>query len=696
MTMQHHAQTVLMAVTRRNDITIALFLMAIIFMMILPMPTFLVDTMIAFNMGAAIVLLMVGVYIASPLSFSVFPSVLLLTTLFRLALSITTTRLILLQADAGHVVSAFGSFVVAGNLIVGIVVFLIITLVQFIVITKGSERVAEVSARFSLDAMPGKQMSIDSDLRAGVITLDQARRRRADLEKQSQLYGSMDGAMKFVKGDAIAGLCIIVVNILGGISIGVLQMDMSAADALQLYTILTVGDGLVSQIPALFIAITAGIVVTRVTTEESTNLGADISAQVLAQPNALLIGAFLLGGFSLIPGFPALIFILLGFLLGGIGLTLKGVANSKKQDDKNSFSTTMTLFHGEANPISKTPQPPFLTVPLVLNLANSDRGIIPSHVLNSELTKLSTAFYQDLGVPFPGFHMGVDDQLPPHTYSIGLHDVPVAQGVFLSKHLLVPDAAEQVQMLSIPYQQAADFLPGLTALWVAEHYSETLREAGIKTLDTAGIATYHLAWVLRKYAHEFIGIQETRSLLDQMEAQCADLVDEVQRVLPLHKLTDILKRLVAEHISIRNLRAILESLVEWAQKEKDSVILTEYVRGSLKRHISHRYTNGHNILSAYLLDPTLEDTIRNGIRQSPAGSFLALEPAVTGQFMEHLKQAVGNINSHACKPILLTAMDIRRYVRKLMELDFYDMPVLSYQELSPEVTVQPLGCINLS
>lgn len=694
MTMQQHARSVLMAIIRRNDITIALFLVAIIFMMILPMPTFLVDSMIAFNMGVAIVLLMVGVYIASPLSFSVFPSVLLLTTLFRLALSITTTRLILLQADAGHVVSAFGNFVVAGNLIVGIVVFLIITLVQFIVITKGSERVAEVSARFSLDAMPGKQMSIDSDLRAGVITLDQARQRRADLEKESQLYGSMDGAMKFVKGDAIAGLCIIVVNILGGISIGVLQMDMSAAEALQLYTILTVGDGLVSQIPALFIAITAGIVVTRVTTEESTNLGADIGAQILAQPNALLIGALLLGGFSLIPGFPTLIFILFGLLLGSIGLTLKSVANSKKQEVKNSFLTKRTLHHGKANDNSEKLQLPFLTVPLVLNLANSSRGIIPP--MNLELSKLCTAFYQDLGVPFPGFHMDVDHQRPPHTYSIIVHDVPVAQGVFLNNHLLVANAAEQLRVLSIPYQQEADFLPDLTTLWVAEHYGETLQEAGIKTLDGVGIVTYHLAWILRKYADEFIGIQETRSLLDQMESQCAQLVDEIQRVLPLYKLTDILKRLVAENISIRNLRAILESLVEWAQKEKDSVILTEYVRGSLKRHISHRYTNGHNILSAYLLDPTLEDTIRNGIRQSPAGSFLALEPTVTGQFMEQVKQVVGDINSHTCKPILLTAMDIRRYVRKLMELDFYEMPVLSYQELSPEVTVQPLGCINLS
>lgn len=293
---------------QRKDIMLAILLLVVVFMMVLPLPTVILDLLIAINMTISVVLLMVSVYITSPLQFSVFPVLLLVTTLFRLALAVSTTRMILLQADAGQIVYTFGQFVVGGNLIVGIVIFLIITIVQFLVITKGSERVAEVSARFSLDAMPGKQMSIDGDMRAGVIDMDEARERRSQVEKESQMFGSMDGAMKFVKGDAIAGLVIILVNILGGIAIDVSQRGMSAADALNLYSILTVGDGMVSQVPALLIAITSGIIVTRVSSENSSDLGSDIGEQIVAQPRAIFIGGVLLVLFGLIPGFPTITF----------------------------------------------------------------------------------------------------------------------------------------------------------------------------------------------------------------------------------------------------------------------------------------------------------------------------------------------------------------------------------------------------
>lgn len=306
-------------VGERKDILLVVLLLAVVFMMVLPLPPLLLDILIAVNITISVVLLMMSVYIGSPLQFSVFPAVLLITTLFRLALSVSTTRMILLQADAGQIVNTFGSFVVGGNLVVGIIIFLIITIVQFLVITKGAERVAEVSARFSLDAMPGKQMSIDGDMRAGVIDVNEARARRAVIEKESQMFGSMDGAMKFVKGDAIAGLIIIVVNILGGIAIGVTQKGLSTADALQLYAVLTVGDGMVSQVPALLIAITAGIIVTRVSSDESADLGSDIGEQVVAQPKALLIGGLLLVLFGLIPGFPTLTFLALALLVGGGG-----------------------------------------------------------------------------------------------------------------------------------------------------------------------------------------------------------------------------------------------------------------------------------------------------------------------------------------------------------------------------------------
>lgn len=338
-------------VGERKDILLVVLLLAVVFMMVLPLPPLLLDILIAVNITISVVLLMMSVYIGSPLQFSVFPAVLLITTLFRLALSVSTTRMILLQADAGQIVNTFGSFVVGGNLVVGIIIFLIITIVQFLVITKGAERVAEVSARFSLDAMPGKQMSIDGDMRAGVIDVNEARARRAVIEKESQMFGSMDGAMKFVKGDAIAGLIIIVVNILGGIAIGVTQKGLSTADALQLYAVLTVGDGMVSQVPALLIAITAGIIVTRVSSDESADLGSDIGEQVVAQPKALLIGGLLLVLFGLIPGFPTLTFLALALLVGGGGYFM--LWRQRAQASAGSRDLPALLAQGAGAPSAK-------------------------------------------------------------------------------------------------------------------------------------------------------------------------------------------------------------------------------------------------------------------------------------------------------------------------------------------------------
>ncbi len=694
-------QNGLLKLTERTDILLAVLLVGIIFMMILPLPTHLVDVLIAVSMSSGVILLMISVYISSPLAFSAFPSVLLLTTLYRLALSISTTRLILLQADAGQIVDTFGNFVVGGNLIVGLVVFLIITIVQFLVITKGSERVAEVSARFSLDAMPGKQMSIDSDMRAGVIDMDEARRRRGLVEQESQMFGSMDGAMKFVKGDAIAGLIIIVVNILGGVTIGVLQRGMSAADALHRYAILTIGDGLIAQIPALLISITAGIIVTRVSTEESTNLGADIGGQILAQPKALLIGAALLGAFALIPGFPSATFIALGLLVGGIGFTLNGVAARAAEDGSDALPATASAQAPAAggkgaNRKKLGDQEDFaLTMPLLIDVASALQTAIQPEALNEELLRVRRALYLDLGVPFPGIHLRFNDQVATDRYLIYLQEIPMAQGKLAAGHLLAREQPDNLDLLDIPYRQDDAFLPGVATLWVADRHGEALRKAGVSVMEPARILTYHLSFVLRKYAEDFVGIQETRYLLDQMDARFGELVKEAQRILPLQKVTEILQRLVSEDISIRNLRDILEALVEWGQKEKDPVLLAEYVRGNLKRYISFKYSSAQNLLPAYLLDPEVEEKIRGGIRQTSSGSYLALDPATTRKFVAHVKQTVGDLHQHASKPVLVTSMDIRRYVRKLIELELYELPVLSYQELTQEVTIQPLGRVNL-
>ena len=694
------AQSILIAITQRNDIMLAVLIVAIIFMIVLPLPTLAIDTLIAVNMMIGMVLLMVAVYIPTPLSFSSFPSVLLITTLFRLALSISTTRLILLQADAGDIIFAFGNFVVAGNFVVGAVIFLIITIVQFLVITKGAERVAEVSARFSLDAMPGKQMSIDGDMRAGVIDMDEARRRRGIVEKESQMYGSMDGAMKFVKGDAIAGLIITAVNIIGGISIGTLQKGMSAGEAVQTYSILTIGDGLVSQIPGLLISITSGIIVTRVTTEDSTNLGADIGRQLLDQPKALMIAGSLMFGFAMVPGFPTPVFVILGLTLLAVGFLLQRITRAGAAATADGQAVPAMAAAGQspsqaAKRRMGTEEEFSLTVPLLIDVEASLEASISAAVLNEELIKVRKALYLDLGVPFPGIHLRFNANLPQNDYDILIQETPMARGQLLPGHMFCQEDVDNLRMLGVAFETGERFLPGVPTVWVQEAHREAMRRAGISFLEIPQVLTFHLSFVLKKYAGDFVGIQETRYLLSQMEADFGELVKEVQRVLPIQKIAEVFQRLVSEEISIRNLRSILASLVEWGQKEKDTVLLCEYIRGSLRRYISYKFSSGQNILPAYLLAPDVEETIRNGIRQTSAGSYLALDPNTTQRFVASVKESVGDLGHSRSRPVAVVSMDIRRYVRKLIEMELYELPVLSYQELTQEITVQPLDQITM-
>ena len=695
---QRFFQRLAITAAARNDVVLAVMLVAIIFMMILPLPTLVVDILIAINMTIAGVLLMVAMYLPSPLAFSSFPSVLLVTTLFRLGISIATTRLILLQGDAGHIIDTFGNFVVGGNLVVGLVVFLILTIVQFVVITKGAERVAEVAARFSLDAMPGKQMSIDGDMRAGTIDMEEAKRRRNIVEKESQLYGSMDGAMKFVKGDAIAGLIIVAVNLLGGMLIGVMQRDMTIGKAIQTYSILSIGDGLISQIPALFISICAGIMVTRVQTSDSevSNVGRDIGEQILAQPKALLIGGCIALGMGLIPGMPTTVFVLLAVPLIGIGLAMRPQKQVNALTGEVTEVPAMQAVASKTVTNKKDGSEDFVpTVPLILDVSEDLRSQLDASKLNEELIRIRRALYFDLGVPFPGIHLRFTEQLPPETYHILLSEVPVATGRLRPQWLLSRDTEDTLSSLMVDFEKDRPFLPGLDSLWVPADLRDLLTSAGLSVMDTSQILTYHLATVLRKYASDFIGVQETKFLLSAMEQRFPDLVKEAVRIMPMQKIGEILQRLVSEDISVRDLRSILEALVEWGQKEKDVVLLTEYVRGALKRHISHKYCAGQNMLPAYLLAPQVEETLRAAIRQTSAGSYLALDPAVGKKLVEAIKKTVGKLSPNGQRPVMLASMDIRRYLRKMIEQDLYDLQVVSYQELIPDVNVQPLGRIDL-
>ncbi|WP_175330488.1 MULTISPECIES: type III secretion system export apparatus subunit SctV [Candidatus Ichthyocystis] len=687
--------------TKRNDLVVAAAIVMVVFMMIIPLPTSLVDVLIAMNMSIAAILLMVSLYLPNPLAFSSFPSVLLITTLFRLGISIATTRLILLNGDAGHIIYTFGFFVVGGNLVVGLVVFLILTVVQFIVITKGAERVSEVAARFSLDAMPGKQMSIDGDMRAGAINMEEAKKRRFMVEKESQLYGAMDGAMKFVKGDAIAGLIIVAVNLIGGIIIGMLQKDLTAGEAMRAYSVLSIGDGLISQIPALFISICAGMIVTRVSSVDGgpSNVGKDIGEQIFAQPKALLIGSAIMLGLGLVPGMPATVFFVIAVVIGSIGyilLTRKDeVVKAQKTREQKDAGKAAAGAAKSADGKAEDDREFSPTVPLILEVSNDLDQTFSTDILNEELIKIRRALYLDLGVPFPGIQLRYTDRLPSETYIIQLNEVPISRGKLKPRHVLVRESKQTLQTLNIDFVEGESFLGGIATIWVREELEPTLTQASITCMRITQILTYHLATILKKYATDFIGIQESKALLTSMESKFPDLIKEMMRVMPIQKIAEILQRLVSEDISIRNIRTVVEALIEWGQKEKDSVLLTEYVRTALKRQISHKFAQEKNSLPAYLFSPTVEDMVRNAIRQTSAGSYLALDPQSSKRLVANIKKTIGDVQNVAKKPILLTSMDIRRYIRKLIEQDLYEIPVLSYQELTQDVTIQPLGRIEM-
>jgi type III secretion protein V len=690
-------------VSRSSDVLLAFFIILIIMMIIIPVAPIILDNFIAINLTVSIALLMVALYIPKAVNLSIFPSLLLITTLFRLGIEISATRQILLHADAGHIIHAFGSFVVGGNFIVGGVVFLIITIVQFIVVTKGAERVAEVAARFTLDAMPGKQMSIDADMRSGIIDAATARDLRLALTKESQLYGAMDGAMKFVKGDVIAGIVIAIINIIGGLIIGVTVHKMSALKAAQVYTLLSIGSGLVAQIPSLLISMTAGIVTTRVSSEKKdANLGKEITSQMLGQPKAILLAAAVLFAMAFIKGFPSFIFIALSMIVGGVGFASwynarKGGAQAAAASGGGSIATDI-----EGHAVVRGPTDDYaLTLPVILEVGKNLSAIIKKEkggttFIEEMIPKMRHALYQDLGVRFPGVHVRTDSPtLEGDEYSIMLNEVPIVRGKILEGYVLTNENPDTLHRYNLPFTSTKSSL-GQPSIWVENRYVDILTKAGIKFWKPIDVMILHLSYFYRQYASEFIGIQEVRAILEFLEKSYPDLVKEVTRLVPLQKLTEIFKRLVQEQISIKDLRTILEALSEWAQVEKDTVLLTEYVRASLKRYISYKYSQGQTILSVYLLDPEIEDMVRGAIKQTSAGSYLALDPDSVQVIMQALRNTIVPTPAGGQPPVLLTAIDVRRFVRKLIEGEFPDIPVISYQEIVPEIRMQPLGRIQLT
>lgn len=688
-------------VSKHADFVLIGMVVAVIGLMIVPLPTFLVDLLISANISMSFVIMMMTMYAPNVLAFSSFPSLLLFTTLFRVGLNISTTRLILLQADAGQIIYTFGEFAVGGNFIVGAVVFIIIAIIQFLVIAKGAERVSEVGARFSLDAMPGKQMSIDADLRAGSIDSEEAQRRRNNVSLESQMYGAMDGAMKFVKGDAIAGLLIAAVNIVAGTIIGATQMGMSAGSALQLYGVLTIGDGLVSQIPSLLIAISAGILVTR-SGGDIDNVGEQIGSQIFAQPRSMIIAGVLVILFALIPGFPKLQLFFLAALLLGIGLSLRMISRHPEVEATDAkASLNKTLKGVTAANLDKQKKTQTVdsgddfapVVPLILDMAPNLEQSLNYDELNQELIMLRRSLYFDLGVPFPGINLRTNPNLHPFEYVLNLDEIPVGFGKLLPDHVLVRDDPDNVRMFGINVVEGMSFLPKEKSWWVSVKDADKLTAVGTNCLSHERVISLHLSMLLSRQSSEFIGLQETKYLLEHMENIAPDLVHEASRIMPLQKMCDLFKRLVQEHVSIRDLRTILEAIIVWAPKEKDQVMLCEYIRSALKRQISYRYCAGQNLLPAILLDPACEEKIRKAIRQTSAGAFLALDPASTQAFLNEMRRVIAKRRKK--KLVVISSIDIRRYIRRLIEGEFYDIPVLDYQELIPEISVQPVDRIRI-
>ncbi|MDH5492726.1 MAG: type III secretion system export apparatus subunit SctV [Myxococcales bacterium] len=675
---------------RFADAALAALVLLIVGMMIVPLPTWLLDLLIASNISIAVLMILVAIYMTGGLSFTSFPTVLLVTTLYRLALNVSSTRLILLQADAGDVISAFGDFVVRGNYVVGAVIFLILTLIQFLVIAKGSERVAEVGARFTLDAMPGKQMSIDAELRAGSITQEEARSRRNMLQRESQFYGAMDGAMKFVKGDAIAGIVITVVNILGGLAIGVAMRDLSAVESLRLYGLLTIGDGLVSQIPALLISTAAGLVVTRVASEEEGgSLGGDVAHQIFGNARALAIAALFLLALAIVPGLPAVPFLVLAAIFGATALRLE-------RGGRPGAGLEAVAVEQEAARETKARA---AMVPLVVPVAVELGPELAARLLDEggggalleeEIPSLRDLLFLELGLGLPGVRARRAEGLEPDEYLIALQEIPILGGrAPLGRSLALADGA---RLASLGLEAEPDEEAG--GAWVPEGSETLLESAAIASLDAAALVARDVGRAVRRRAHDLMGLQEVQGMLDQLErAYPAVVRNVVPKPVSLSLLTDVLRRLVEEGVSVRPLREILEALGTYAPHERDPVALTELVRSALKRHITFKHAQD-GVLSVYLADPGLEEAVRDSIQRTASGSYLAMAPDQVQDILGVIRSELLPASQEA-PPILLAQADVRRFLRRLVEVELPDLVVLSYQELAPEVMVQPLARIAI-
>ncbi len=676
---------------RYSDFSTAIVVVLVIAMMLLPLPTQLLDLFVTLNIAGALLIVVVSMYTREALEFSSFPTVLLFTTLFRLAINISVTRLILTNGNAGSVIHAFGTFVVGGNLVVGIVVFLILVIIQFVVITSGAGRVAEVGARFTLDAMPGKQMAIDADLNAGQITDAEARVRREKIQQEADFYGAMDGASKFVRGDAVAGLIIVAVNLFAGIVIGMLQQGLAFSDALHTFSTLTVGDGIAAQIPALLISTATGLIVTRSAGSES--LGFSLAGQLFARPRPLFTAGAVIGALGLVPGMPNLPFLVVGALLAGFGATIRrGKADDLTRLDEESKAA-------QARPALQSPESVRSALPLDVLELEIGYGLIPL-VDESEggelLKRVSLVRRQmaaELGLVLAPIRIRDNVQLASHSYAIRIKGAEVARCELVPGSLLAMDPGDADPSLDGVATVEPAF--GLPALWIAASARERAEASGYTVVDPASVIITHLTETIRQHADELLSRQDAKLLLDGLKERHPVPVEElVPDLLSVGEVHRVLCTLLAEGVSIRDLVTVVETLGDRARLTKDPALLGEYCRQALSRQITAALVGPNGAITAITLDPTVEDEVVESIVQTPDGSYLGLDPGRAESLVEALRVEVDRVAGVGQRPVVLCSARLRRHLRSLIAHALPRVPVVSYHELAPNTTVDTVGVVG--
>ena len=681
--------------TKNNEAVMSLLVVSILMLMILPLPTPLLDLLITFNITFALIVLLVVIYILKPLDLPVFPSMLLVITLFRLSLNIASTRIILLNGSegpqaAGRVIQAFGNFVVGGNYVVGGIIFVILVLINFMVITKGAGRIAEVAARFTLDAMPGKQMSIDADLNAGFIDEETAKQRRLAITREAEYYGAMDGANKFVKGDAIAGIIITVINVLGGLIIGVLQHGMSFTDAARTYTLLAVGDGLVSQIPALIVATAAGIIVTRAGAEAS--MGNEITVQIFRHPKAIATAAVILLCFGLVPGMPWLPFLILAGISGAMAHFLLKSEKARIRAQQAQADRT-----GEAKGPEKAPQlGPMDTLGLEVGYelipfvdAEQDGQLLNRiHAIRDQIAR-------EVGVMIPPIHIQDNVQLKPGEYCILLKGNEIGRAELMPGHFLAMHMGKSPEGLR--GFRGVEPTYGLPAYWIKEEAREDALSKGYTVVDLPTVLVTHLSEIIRRHSDELLGRQEVQRMLDHLKETHPTVVSElIPNLLSLGAVGKVLQNLLREQIPIRDLCTILETLADWAALTKDVELLTEYVRQALARTITRLHQSPDGSISLVTLGAEVEKVITDAIQRTEQGSFIALEPNLAQRIITKISRQMQGFSGLNQTPVLLCSAPVRPHLKKLLDRFVPNMAVLSYNELVNTLKIHSLATVELS